>query len=72
MANGHKPDRPPLQGDFGPVFTSKPKTSTNTQGPAPASVTKRGVAPKGVGGSRSGSAGRGPSAPKGVSGDRTK
>jgi hypothetical protein len=52
MANGHSPNKPPGQGDFGPVYTSKPKTSTNKQGPSPASTVKKGFAPKGVGGSK--------------------
>ena len=54
MAHGHKPDKPPLQGDFGPVFTSKPKTSKNSAPKVAAkkSTVKFGHAPKGVGGSK--------------------
>lgn len=52
MANGHSPSKPPGQGSFGGVNTSKPMTSTNKQGPAPASTVKKGIHTKGVGGSR--------------------
>lgn len=48
----HSPAKPPGQGSFGPVHTSKPMTSTNTTNPAPASVVKKGVHVPGVGGSK--------------------
>lgn len=52
MANGHSPNKPPGQGNFGPVYTQPPQTSTNKQGPARPSTVMKGVASKGVGGSK--------------------
>ena len=55
MANGHSPNKPPNQGSFGGVSTSKPKyheQNDNKQGPAAPSTVKKGIRVPGVGGSR--------------------
>lgn len=53
MANGHSPNKPAGQGDFGPVHSTPPKTSGVPSNTAPGkSVQKRGIAPKGIGGSK--------------------
>lgn len=48
----HSPAKPPGQGSFGPVHTSQPKTSTNTNSQPGKSVIARGVKVPGVGGSK--------------------
>lgn len=55
MANGHSPSKPPGQGSFGPVHTSKPIVHDSNSGPkvaAPASTVKKGIHTPGVGGSK--------------------
>ena len=55
MANGHTPDKPPGQGDMGPVHTSPPRTSGKPGGQekveAPSNGFMQGRKPGGVGGS---------------------
>lgn len=53
MANGHSPDRPPKQGDMGPVHTSQPRTSGTPGKSEPAKSTiARGIRTPGVGANR--------------------